>query len=366
MTYNFFQLLKNYEVQKLHVTNVEFVNVSIWILVIILILLSLKRREKSEFLDKITTIQIRGLAILMVVIGHIWVHVASEKPTLVMSGDGVAFFFLLSGFGLAMSFNKNKPKLREYITQRVNRVMIPYWFSTILILGLDYFILNRTYQLPHIGLTLVGVNVYGIMHHFDYVRWYITFLIFWYIVAYFCDKLRSRAKSAIMIVFVSSLIFPLDYYLFHFGWYQFLAFPVGFVLGSYIHTIKRFNEKIDGYRLFIVLLVIICSFYYKLLLSHILSGYLPSIAIRFISDLNSLIFAFSIIMFFNSLRNYYSRFLMIIGRYSYEIFLLHGVFLIKYNPLFSLGSLVWTFIIFIVFITSLSRLMNKSIGGIRL
>ena len=360
------QIFSNYEVQKLNIANVEWANIYILIIVLFLILLSFKQREKSDFLDRTTTGQIRGLAILMVVIGHIWVHVTSEKPKLIMSGDGVAFFLLLSGFGLALSFNKKKLKLREYITKRVNRVMIPYWFVTLLILSLDFVLLDRTYKISHIVLTFLGVNVYGVMHHFDYVRWYITFLLFWYIAAYFSAIFRNRGRGAVFILFLCVLAFPGDYYLLHFGWYQFLAFPVGYVLGLYIDILKKSIDRIGSYRSLIFIVIAICTVYYKLFLYQALSSVLPSIVIRFLLDLNSLIFAFSLIIFFDSIKKYYSRFLSVIGKYSYEIFLLHGVFLVKYNPVFKLGSLVLTFILFLMFIVSLSWLMNKSIERVKI
>lgn len=357
-------MINNFESNKLFILNADEINGIIFAIVFILTLLTLRRNEKpSNFFDRITTEQVRGIAILMVVIGHIWVHVTQISPHIVLSGDGVAIFLILSGFGIVKSL-KREPRLKQYIINRINRVMIPYWAATVIILLLDWIFLDRLYSFSHILATLSGINVYGIMHHFDYVRWYITFLLFWYVSVIIIYRTIHKTFWLYAMFGWGMIVFFIDYYVIKVGWYHFFAFPIGcFIAEKYnicekiIHSIgKKFGV------LFLILAVI--SVYTKYYLLDAALSNLPSIVILLINEMCGLLFALSLISFIN-MNQLTSRFLLLCGKYSYEIFLLHGVFLIKYNPFFNLAPLPVAFIIYFLFMLALSVIMKLSLQQIK-
>lgn len=356
----------NYQNNKLLVHHPDHVNIIIIVVLVVLSMLMVKKKRNHTFLDIITTEQIRGAAILMVVLGHLWVHVAEKKPVIILSGDGVAFFLFLSGFGFVSSYQKRQPDLKAYITSRINRVMIPYWFATIFILSLDRIFLNRIYNIFHICLTFLGINVYGVMHHFDYVRWYITFLLFWYGVAFFVYRYVRFQFAAYFLLGVGFFAFLINYYIAHFGWYQFLAFPMGCIVAenkdACAHIADRFRNK-NAYwlaLLAIVAFMLATSYPWK----EYLSG-LPSICNVLVSDFTSLLFTLCLISIFEVSR-YFSQMLIIFGKYSYEIFLLHGVFLIKYNPFLQLTFLPVAFGIYLLFVLMLSVGMKSILGNVKI
>lgn len=357
-------MIKNFESNKLFISNADEINGIIFAIGLILTLLTLRRNDKpSNFFDRITTEQVRGIAILMVVIGHIWVHVTQIVPHIVLSGDGVAIFLILSGFGIVKSL-KREPRLKQYIINRINRVMIPYWAATVIILLLDWIFLDRLYSFSHILATISGINVYGIMHHFDYVRWYITFLLFWYVSIFIIYRTFHKRFWLYAIFGWSLIIFLIDYYILNLGWYHFFAFPTGCFLSENSKSIEKVILRAGQRAWMMFSIIAIISVYLKFyVLETALSGW-PSISILIIKETTGVIFALSVIGFFNMI-HLSSQFLLFCGKYSYELFLLHGVFLIKYNPFFNLAPLPLAFTFYTAFILALSVIMEKSLRNIR-
>ena len=350
-------IFSNYETNKLIISNPESVNLLIVAILFLLTIFTAKRREQHSFLDFKTTDQARGLAILMVVLGHVWVHVTNVKPNLVMSGYGVAVFLFLSGYGISLSLARNRDKLGAFFIKRINKVFKPYWIATFCILLLDYLLLKKSYPVKDIFFTMIGINVYGIMHHFDYVRWYITFLLFWYIIVIF--SFHMKKMSCFLPLILGLLSFVFDYYFLKFGWYQYYAFPLGCLLARYRLSIKAFVERMSKWQNYTIIIAFFLSLLFRIYILDILQGDIPTIGISFMKDLVGVIISISIIFYLNSIKNYYSQFLILFGKYSYEIFLFHGVFMVKYNPVFEFGGLIWTFFIYLLIISLLALLFKE-------
>ena len=138
-------MFQNYEISKLSIPDPVLNNLIILCLLLGMSALRLKK-SGSGFLDRIQTGQLKGLAIVLVVLGHLRVHV-SEHPAPTYASYAVALFLFLSGFGLTMSSLKKKLGVREFFVRRLSRVMVPYWMITLIILIADYLILGRTYSL---------------------------------------------------------------------------------------------------------------------------------------------------------------------------------------------------------------------------
>ncbi len=254
-------MFNNWENTKLTLSNPDSINFLILSIFIAFIALTLKKREReSRDLDIIVTDQVRGVAIFFVILGHLWVHCSAVKPSIILSGDGVTIFLLLSGFGISRSIIKYKYKFKEFIKKRVTRVMIPYWIVTLIILILDYFFLKRTYKPVHIFLSLIGVNVWGLLSHFDFVRWYITFLLVWYLIAYFSFHNQNRKYFFLVPIILGIILMPLDYYVLKFGWYQFFAFPLGCIVAVNYDSINISIKNRFIVTSFLLILIVTISY----------------------------------------------------------------------------------------------------------
>ena len=362
MLNSFFQ---DYQEDKINFDNVEILNIILILILFSITILTLRKRDKWRSMDFITTDQLRGIAILMVIQGHLWVHVAKEKASFIMSGDGVTLFLFISGFGITKSLLKDTG-LENYVIKRINRVIIPYWIATVMILVFDYFLINKTYSASNIILSLFGINIYDILHEFDYVRWFITFLLFWYLVTYSLFYIKKKSVVVILIFVIGQLALLLDYYVLHFGWYQYLAFPAGVYFALNESKIeKKFRIRKTAFQYLELTIVAFCICY-KIYFADTLSFHLPSIIIFLLNDVVSVVMILAILLLISEIKNYYSQFLLLLGKYSYWIFLLHGVFLMKYNPVFKLGSVYWTFPVFIILILFIAWVMDKTLNKIKI
>lgn len=358
-------IFANYELIKLGTTNVHWTNFLVIAVVFIACAFTLRKGGNTQLLDKNQTDQLKGIAILLVIIGHFWIHVSTERCNLIFD-ESVALFFLLSGFGLTASKGSRGIGFRRYVVQRIKRVMAPYWVATAIILFLDFLILNRVYPIGDILLTTLGINVTPSTKHLDYARWYITLLLFWYavfpVIIYF---LRVKRGLLYVAIFSTATIL-VDYYIVHFDWYQILAFPFGCILGIYYETAKRLfiNHARYWFYLSILSLVFLCA--YKITLDPYVITLFPSLVVRFVDEIESILFSGAFILIVASIgyRGYYSRLLLFAGSISYELFLLHGIFLIKYNPVISGNTafaLIPQFILFLSLIMIIAFLFQKSV-----
>ncbi len=352
--------INNFEVDKLLVNQPDLTNLAILIILFIIVILSLKRR-RTTFGDVAHSNQAKGIAILLIIVGHLWVHVSSQKPALVFSAEGVSLFLILSGYGLTRSHLVSPYSLKQFLSKRINRVYYPYWIATVFIIGLDYLLLNRTYSSFDILLTTVGVNLSQTTKHLDYARWYITFILFWYIIFYLSTKLQSRNYSILLIFAISLLLFPLNYYIMHFGWYQIYSFATGCFIGYNYESIR---DSLQAHHAISVMaavtgliMVILCKLYFF----GILKASLPYLVFLFIYEGTSILFSLSVIilMWYWGRVNLISRFLSFTGIISYELFLLHGLLLIKYNFFMSGENVIFPFFVYLTTVYMLSIALNK-------
>lgn len=329
--------LRNFEVVKLIVSSPDIVNTALLLVLCAASLLSIKRMSSPTdcaFLSPVQTDQMKGAAILLVIVGHLWFHVAKPRAAVILSGDALAFFFLLSGFGLTIAAAA-KPLSRVYFwRRRVQRVMIPYWCATVLILVADYLLLDRTYDPGMIILTLLGINVTDTATHLDYVRWYITLQLVWYGL-FFCFFARLRSSRACLLLCAcAAIIFFVDYYILRQGWSQIFAFPAGCACGLVYPRLRDAFNRMPRVVPVAAVLAIVWVLLYKALIEQRIEPVIPQIFCKLIREANGMLCTFGVCALIALLgsRGLASRFLLLCGGLSYELFLLHGPLLIKYNP----------------------------------
>jgi len=139
--------------------------------------------------------------------------------------------------------------------------------------------------------------------------------------------------------------------------------PCGVLLGIFYDNAVRILHKYNNPK---TLLIVSMA---GLVLPYVLSGYLfpqiennvPYISIVFAKEFLWVCFASSMLLFFHSIPARTSLFLEFIGKYSYEIFLFHGVFMIKYDFILFKGPLYLTFWPYFVFILLISIITQKII-----
>lgn len=332
-------MFHNYETLKLFVPDPDLAQAAILGILAVLTIASLARAKRTELLDRSQTDQMKGLAALMVIQGHLWVHVSSTKPDIIMSGDGLAIFLALSGFGLTISSGGRCPDWRSFASHRLIRVMVPYWVTTFLFLVLDGVLLGRWIGVCDLLGTLIGVNITPATRGIDYVRWFVTFMLLWYLVFYIAMLLRDKARvPPVAFLFGAAVaLLLLSYYVFHFG-SKFLAFPAGCALASLrdrarpVLASRRWLAPVGGLGLLAAFAML------KWLVPVLLPQQRPYLLVVLAEEASSLVLAGGVVLLLAAMgsASRTSGFLQLCGAVSYELILLHGAFLVKYNPVFTL------------------------------
>ncbi len=365
-------IFHNYEVSKLLIHDVTYNNILIILIFVVLSLLSLKKSQ-NLFLGRIQTNQLKGFAIVMVVLGHLWIHVSQNPAFLIYGSYSVALFLFLSGFGLTLSSFKRKLNLKEFCSRRVSRVMIPYWIVTLLILIFDYILLKKMYTAKMMVLTFCGCNFDRGLKGIDYTRWYITLLLVCYILFFLVNNYFKK-RTCIFFLFCSSITlfvlkcagyFPIG------SLYHYMAFPLGCLAANYkSELISFFYDQHKYFRfvvtlIFMVILLLIISAYNYYTRNDLTSFSVAAKIIHFVIDNIQATILYLVPTLFIGLIGtcgYKSGFLEFCGSISYELYLIHGVLLIKYNPLiemFDTKYIAVSFMVLFVVLLGLSKFFNS-------
>jgi Predicted acyltransferases len=312
--------------------------------------------KNITFLDKTHTSVLKGVAILLVILGHLGFINHS-------GAYGVAIFLIISGFGLTQSYLKNGTK--DFLIKRYNKVLLPYMFITTIWFIIDKIVFKTTYPINEVIKTVVGIQPKSPI---DPSMWYITFLLLWYMAFYFIFSLPQNNYSKVLMIFiVSYLAYKYKYYFSSdsgAGLYV-LEFPIGICLGFLYNKIKQ----IKTYRLNVLfcIVAVLFGFLYRDLSKSIdvsFNNYLLSILTMSIS----IICITSILISINNI-NILSLFNILfdkLGSISYEIYLIEFMIMLKYYSLFTyIGNRWIRLIIFLLSVSALAILLKITINLIR-
>lgn len=362
-----------FQFNKMAVENPAAVNLAVWSFFVLLALVTLKKSSgTANLLERDQTVQLRGFAALFVMTSHFWTHASINAPLLISKGETVYIFLFFSGFGMAVSQMKKERSLKNSLLHRVKKVMVPYWISTAVLIPLGIILKNEKYSLTDLILTSAGINVYTKLNHIDYVRWYITFLIIWYLVFYIAWYPLKNRKTARILLYISAILILFTFYRPYTFCHQFTAFPLGCLVAEHIETIRDLYKRHKSGMIAAGILSIIFSILYKTAgLSMVYRWNLFSqTQALVVQELFNLLFLFGAVIVTglfstNGLR---SGFIYLCGLVSFPFFLLHGAFLIKFNPViyhFRNISVTLGIIAFTAFMLVLSYGMKKLIDRLK-
>ena len=142
----------------------------------------------NEFANVKCTTTLRGVAILIIMIGHVGVSGFDCRYFNPFGGIGVAMFLFLSGYGLSESYNKNG--LDKFWKKKILRIASPYliWIP----------IYHITIHLSPLG----SLQYQELIPRY----WFIEYLIFLYVAFYFIF-LYIKNYSLIVIVLIGGISF---------------------------------------------------------------------------------------------------------------------------------------------------------------
>jgi len=373
-------------VNRIPLTDPKETTLFIYAIILTVIFLSiLKTPKKLELLDFTQTRQLRGLAILFIIIGHLKsnVLVRNEYISFYFADGGVSLFLFLSGYGLMRSHQLKTSTLSHFIKRRISRVFAPYWITTLLFLLLDYLLLSETYPLKLIALTALGLNFHLKLQLLDYGRWFITLIIFFYCTFYLATRFRKLSIQLLILIGFPVSVCYLNYffaiitpynpprYFIHISpalggwnpWHLFiLPFVAGFLAGAHIDKLKKIFPapwKFQWNGLFLGAVFLgLFLFIGRTTINHSVFGIFYTSLLINVSRLCLALFAVCTFVFFSSFNIQY-RILSFLGSVSYELYLLHDAFMVKYDFILFRLPIKYSFPIFLVAITILAYALRR-------
>jgi peptidoglycan/LPS O-acetylase OafA/YrhL len=347
-------------------------NLIITFVLIVALLASLRKTQHTELLPVSVSQELKGLAILGIVLAHISYMLVTDNhylfPLSMAAGVGVDLFLFMSGFGLTLGLLKKGMSPLEFYRRRLIKVFIPLWVILVLLFAADALFLQQYYSPLYMLRSALGwfptANGYIDVNS---PYWYISWLLMFYLLLPLLFSAKRPWLTALALAVIANLIAiinPLDLQV---DWLHRLhtnAFSLGMVVAWALHEPKDRNNKL-AVRLKEFRSNAAPWLRYPLLLAMLLvAGYfaannastswprlgpaLEAVGLDqnyFIGQATSLLAMIALLVFF-SLKRVEFRFLYLFGVYSFEIYLMHWPLMSRYDVFFHhapawLAPLLW-------------------------
>ena len=340
-------------------------------LIFLAIFLSLRSKKNSLSFSPEVSASLKGFAILAVVLSHVGYFLVLDHkflyPLSTFAGVGVNLFLFLSGYGLTMSSLKKQKSLLATYYYRLSKLMLPLWIVLILLFGADYLFLHHSFSWGYIAQSFLGffptADLYADINS---PLWYITLTLFYYFILPLVFLKKRPWISAVIIYVISFLIvrenFPILSSITRMYKIHLLAFPLGMIVANFFMKADYWNaiyQKVSLrlrypiYYFFIILFFTLA--YYFSVNAYIGEGKKEEWASVAVVLAVSALF----ILFQKE-----SRFLQLLGNYSYEIYLLHWPLLYHYDFLFKFLPAGLAMALYIPFLLGLSYLLRQIVVGL--
>ena len=280
-------------------------------------------KNKMNFMDKKFTNNLKGLAIVTIVWAHVG-GVLNVQFIQFIAGIGVCIFLICSGYGMQESYKKKK--FDNFWKKRITKIYLP--FCLVELIGMIVF-----YEFD-IKKYLLDISF---IQKITAYSWYMSYIIVCYIMFYIWKKISlkfniSENKSIIILLilfaswFIIESLFLVNPLMPFLKARQMLAFPFGVILSQKRDIVDNIlKNKIKKYMWIVILGLFTCGLLF-----------MGITQLSFIKKLNYLtqnilslftIFPITIailaILFYNN-RVIDNKFLNVLGKYSYEIYLVHS------------------------------------------
>lgn len=302
--------------------------------------------RKTLNLPKDRTDMVRGLACILIVLHHFCAKLMGmgysnfliDLIGLRGGVTGVTIFFFLSGWGLSESQQQQQYDAWTFAKKRLIRVFIPLVFTNLLYYPYILWSQDRGFNVKDFILNVLN------LHPIDGVTWYCNVLVLFYILFYVSFLLKKKVHIASCMTIFTILCALYSTYTnpdSPFMVYSLIGFPLGVIFSLYKNQISN-----------IYFITCICSILPVLLILSIL---LPNYSNLFIANLFSWAVVLVLVSFITRF-TLNSHILLFLGKYSYEIYLLHFKALVIIS---SFELALWYPFVFIGIVIPLSIIFNK-------
>jgi exopolysaccharide production protein ExoZ len=232
---------------------------------------------------KVQSIQIlRGGAAWMIVIHHFMQQFYNFQPTNVV-GDffshygqfGVDIFFVISGFIMAYILSTSEKNSKEFLFNRIIRIVPNYWFWTFVILTMGFFI--KELHASQATLQSVLMSLFFIPHDNPSqllgfyptltVGWTLNIEMFFYAIIAFVLLLNLSAKTNLFIIISILLFLPFLYKMSHVELYKIVVGNLRlfeFSFGIVLYLLEKEYKSIFYSKSLLVVAILLASIIFVL------------------------------------------------------------------------------------------------------
>jgi len=311
-------------------------------LLMLLVLLSLISANRKDYgglkrFDKDATLPLRGLLALLIVSHHLGQRTKDLALSGFTSGIGlqlVAVFFMLSGYGLCISYSaKLEGYLKGFLNRRLGKLLPSFLFLTIA-MTIFYHIRG------HISvLEQVKMIVFGGWTPLPF-SWFIYSIIYVYIAFYISARIGKdpRCAGMIFLLFVIFYVVMLScvHILPSYWWITILSVNLGYYIAFFEKSITRFLKEFPFLSYSMVIAALFISF---CMVAKIHVWRLNDCCIM----LWCVVQALSVYVVVRTLGFVRWRWLCAVGVFSLDLYLVHGLPLMLGQRIGLDGYLLWAF-----------------------
>lgn len=284
----------------------------VYIILPVTFLLGCRKKEDTEILERDSTDALKGFLVLYVAIHHYVQKIINPGYLYPLNYIGficVSFFFLMSGYGLALSFEK-RGNLQGFFRKRILRLYFPFVISNVFVGILYNLTIDAGYSIADILISSVTMRtVYS-----GVILWYVFVQILMYIVFYISFGFFKNKDIRLAVIGILSFIYICLAVYTRQGEWRYntvLCFLVGVIIATYKEQIKNTLARYGFIIRSILLMAFILSWY--LVIKGIYGYY-----VTFICAIFFVLLAVSFSARFNSHTKMYGY----IGKISYEMYIL--------------------------------------------
>lgn len=333
----------------------------------LVLIIFIKPRQITDWISPTLSTELKGLAIIMVVLSHVGYFLVNDTrflwPFSIAAGIGVDLFLLLSGYGLAASQMKSNLKPLEFYKKRLIKLFVPFWLALIVFFGLNFIFVKSGYSWTYILQSFLGIFPQaGLYTDINSPLWYLTFLLGFYLLFPLVYNKRFPWLSAIILALLPYLFvyfWKPEFFnnILHMYKLHYLAFPIGVLLAWLVtklpsaEILEKWSKGWTAVIYYLVLISVFALFIY----SNIDSG-INGTPLK--HQLMSLVGVFSILIVFILKKIEFKTFYWV-GVFSYEIYLWHWPIMYHYDFLYRFLPAGIATVLYLVFFIGLGWGVNK-------